>query len=91
MNWCLAYNVAVTLGLIVALAWAFDARRLVAKSMRLLEMRDGPPTEEIQLPPTMEIGPKIPEVNLSWWPMEDLGPGKPLPAVTPKRSFRNRW
>jgi hypothetical protein len=51
MNWWLAFNIALVLLVILALAWAYDARRLFARSMRLLEMRDGPPTEEIELPP----------------------------------------
>jgi hypothetical protein len=51
MNWWLAYNIALLLLVIVALAWSYDARRFVVRAMRLLEMRDGPPTEEIELPP----------------------------------------
>lgn len=69
MNWWLAYQIATGLGLILALAWAYDARRLWAKASRLFEMRDGPPTEEIELPPTMRIAPRL----------EEFGPGKPVP------------
>jgi hypothetical protein len=59
MNWWLAYNIALVLLVIVALAWAYDGRRLIIRAMRLLEMRDGPPTEEIELPPTTRIAPRV--------------------------------
>jgi hypothetical protein len=69
VNWSLAYDIALAIALVVTFAWAFDARRLMLRALRLVEMRDGPPTEEMQLPPTMRIGPRA----------EDFGPGKPVP------------
>ena len=68
MNWWLAYNIAVGVGLFIALAWAFDARRYGRKAYRLLSWREQP-TEEIPPLPTMRIGPRL----------EDFGPGKPVP------------
>jgi hypothetical protein len=68
MDLWLAYQIALGVGLAIALAWAFDAHRYGRKAYRLVSHREMP-TEEIELPPTMRIGPRL----------EDLGPGKPLP------------
>lgn len=64
MNLWLAYNIALGVGLAIALAWAYDARKYAEKACRLV-LRHEQPTEEIQLPATMKIGP-TPE----WWPPE---------------------
>ena len=70
MNWWLAYNIAIGVGLLFTLAWAFDAHRYGRKAYRLVSYREQP-TEEIPLPATMRIGPRL----------EDFGPGKPMPPV----------
>jgi hypothetical protein len=77
MNWELAYQIVIGLGLILVGAWSFDARRLRIRILRLMQMQDGPPTEELELPPTMKIAPRL----------EEFGPGKPVPRV----KYRNSW
>jgi hypothetical protein len=92
MNWELAYQIVIGLGLILVGAWSFDARRLRIRILRLMQMQDGPPTEEIELPPVhwhdeLDAGS---ELRLDGVRLEDLGPGKPMPQV-PKRAYRNSW
>lgn len=72
MNWWLAYNIAIGLGLLIALAWAYDARRMWKRVVRMARLHSYDlPTEEIELPPTMRVGPRL----------EEFGPGKPMPPV----------
>jgi hypothetical protein len=90
MDWELAYQIVLGLGLILVGAWSFDARRLRTRILRLMQMQDGPPTEEIELPPTMKISPRL----------EEFGPGKPLPdqgfydllgEQRRAKGYRNSW
>ena len=71
MNWWLAYEITLALLVLVALLWAWDARRLLAKAKRLVELHDDQPTQEIPTLPTMRLGPAR---------LEDLGgPARPVP------------
>jgi hypothetical protein len=74
MNWELAYQIVIGLGLILAGAWSFDARRLAHKACRLLVYREQP-TEEIELPEFEHVR------------LEDFGPGKPVPRVKYRNSW----
>lgn len=67
MNLWLAFNIVLVVGLVIALAWAYDARRLAHRACRVLVYQDQP-TEEIELPATMKIGPKLQAFDP--WPPE---------------------
>jgi hypothetical protein len=93
MDWELAYQIVLGLGLILVGAWSFDARRLRIRILRLMQMQDGPPTEEIILPtsfPIFEPPEDLPTKDeilarnaFHELVVEDLGPGKPLPSTPP--------
>jgi hypothetical protein len=88
MDWQLAFNIVIGLGLILVGAWSFDARRLAHKACRLLVYREQP-TEEIELPAwTGAGGPEdFTSARSATLNFEDFGPGKPVPKV----KYRNSW
>lgn len=79
IDWWLAYNIAIGLGLLIVGGWAFDTRRTMARILRLARLNSYDlPTEEIELPPTMRVGPRL----------EEFGPGKPVPHGTQDPDWR---
>jgi hypothetical protein len=92
MDWQLAFNIVIGLGLILVGAWSFDARRLRTRILRLMQMQDGPPTEEIELPRRIDVDyPALDDFESGsvrgYLNPEDFGPGKPVPRV----KYRNSW
>lgn len=74
MNWWLAYNIALGVGLVIALAWAYEARKYAGKACRLV-LRHEQPTEEIPLlraGTTMKVGQayRVESKLEDFWPPE---------------------
>jgi hypothetical protein len=71
MDFWLAYQIALGVGLVIVGAWAFDTKRTMDRILKLARLRHSdlydPPTEEIPTTPFMRIGPssRVPD-DFDW-------------------------